>query len=124
MVIAPRCKSPRTPIKSIIRPLEPGSVTPGAIEELSHQIESLIERGRKLRELKNSMRQGSPGKKFEETIGSAIEPTVFYSAEVDDVVAATVNASDPLFSELPRTPIVADPAAECAPSVPPVPQSA
>ena len=112
MVIAPRSKSPRTPTKSIIRPLESGAVTPGAIEELSSQIESLIQRGRKLRELKNSMSRVSPSVPLGETrvsvLETSIEPNTQFNGTscIDDILAA-VNASDPLFSEPPRAPVVA-----------------
>lgn len=56
-------------------------MTPGAIEELSHQIESLIERGRKLRELKSSI-STSPGKSILETRKRIVDPLATLPASV------------------------------------------
>lgn len=111
MVLAPRCKSPRTPTKSIIRPLEAGGVSPGALEELSLQIESLIERGRRLRELKNTMRRSPPSNQLGDTRVSVLETSIDQRNITEplsafDEVLAAVNASDPLFCEQPRDPVV------------------
>ena len=99
----------RTPNKSIIRLLEPGSITPSAIEELSSQIDSLIQRGRKLRELKNSMSRSPPKKSFQDTQAYSLDLSgaqVKDSSDggaLDDILAM-INASDPMFIEEARIP--------------------
>ena len=98
----------KTPNRSIIKPLEAGSITPSAIEELSSQIDSLLQRGRRLRDLKNSMSR-SPHRTLRETRDSAFDPhsTSIGFMDVPDPledVLALINASDPLFSEEARVP--------------------
>jgi hypothetical protein len=99
----------KTPIRSIVRPMEPGSITPSAIEELSSQIDSLIQRGRRLRDLKNSMSRSPNGKSFQETQSSIYnalslpEAVDCDSGPLEDIMAV-INASDPLFIEDARVP--------------------
>ena len=99
----------KTPNRSIIRPLEVGSITPSAIEELSSQIDSLLQRGRKLRDLKNSMTRSPPRSTLQETRDFALDPrmnSIGLSNVPDPLedVLAVINASDPLFMEEARVP--------------------
>jgi hypothetical protein len=99
----------KTPSRSIIKPLEPGSITPSAIEELSSQIDSLIQRGRKLRELKYSMSRSPPKKSFHETQATAFDicgapNDISADGSPFDDILAMMNASDPLFIEEARIP--------------------
>ena len=94
----------RTPTRSIVKPLEVGSITPSAIQELSSQIDSLIQRGRKLRELKSTMSSKSEPRTLNETRISALDPNsvpLILEREcgpLEDMLAV-VNASDPLFMD-------------------------
>ena len=102
-------KSPRTPVKPDFRLLEPGAISPTAIEELSAQIESLIQRGRHLRELKNSMSRSSSIKTMGETRTSVFDPSGRSPilTPVQPMMSETIaylDASDPLYTENPREP--------------------
>ena len=97
---------PRTPTRSIIRPLDNLSITPTAISDLSQQIENLIQRGKKLRDLRNSMSVSSVSRSLHQTRASVFESSLtstfipespLQSRKTDNLL----NATDPLFSEYP-----------------------
>ena len=61
--------TPKSPIR-FVEQYDHRNVSEDDLQELSQQIESILERGRKLRELKSSISKSSPSKTLEMVEGS------------------------------------------------------
>jgi len=97
-------KCPRSPIR-FADVEDHRDISQNDIKELSSQIEALLERGRKLRELKASISMSDPTKNLTMVTnsGSGLSTPVLDSVISETLpVVALINASDPLFTTGPR----------------------